>query len=127
MSAKQKLHTVRFEMVLTKEQNESWQALANSQRISKAELIRRAMADFSIVTVPQVNWKCYWLLLEISQKINQIAAVQNSAIANGSISPPVNPITFKELETAISQLRTYLTLGIDPSSDEVKNSDDWQD
>jgi hypothetical protein len=51
MTAKQKHHTVRFEMLLTKEQNEHWQALADSLNISKAELVRRKMVGCRIKTI----------------------------------------------------------------------------
>lgn len=111
MTAKQKHHTVRFEMLLTKEQNEYWQALADSLNISKAELVRRKMAGCRIKTIPQANWKCYWQLLKISDDINQIAKTQSVAIAQGLTPPQFDLIPFDELIAEISRLRLYLLLG----------------
>ena len=109
MPAKQKQHTVRFEMLLTPEQNEYWQALAESSGISKAELVRRSMAGCRIKSIPQVNWKCYWQLLKISEDISQIAAIQNAA-TSGLIPPPIDFIPFEELLREISTLRLCLVL-----------------
>jgi hypothetical protein len=117
MPAKQKQHTVRFEMLLTKEQNECWQALAESNGISKAELVRRSMAGCRIKSIPQVNWKCYWQLLKISLHISQIAAIQNTAITSGLIPPPIDHIPFKELATQISELRLSLILESNEATD----------
>ena len=127
MAAKQK-HTVRFEMLLTPEQNEHWQVLAESNGISKAELVRRRMAGCRIKSIPQINWKCYWQLLKISEDISQIAAIQNTAITSGLIPPPIDHIPFKELATQISELRLYLILESNEATDsELEESDDWQD
>lgn len=128
MASKQKQHTVRFEMLLTKEQNEHWQALAESNGISKAELVRRRMAGCRIKSIPQINWKCYWQLLKVSEDISQIAQTQNIAITTGLIPPPIDHIPFKELATQISKLRLFLLLESNETTDsELEQSDDWQD
>ena len=128
MSPKYKKHTVRFEMVLTKEQNDHWQALAKSCGISKAELIRRRMSGCRIKSIPEVNWKCYWQLSKISKVISQIASSQNTAIANGLIPSPVESIPFEDLLKEISSLRLCLVLeNNDEIDDELEQSNDWQD
>jgi hypothetical protein len=113
MPAKQKHHTVRFEMLLTPELAEHWEALAESNGISKAELVRRRMAGYRIKSIPQVNWKCYWQLLKISENIDQIAKAQNAATIKGVNPPPIDHIPFEELKTEISRLRLCLLLGSD--------------
>ena len=128
MSSKHKHYTVRFQILLTPQQNEHWQALADSSGISKAELVRRRMSGCRIKTIPQVNWKCYWQLLKISQDINQIAKVQTAAVTQGLTPPEIDHIPFDELKTEISRLRLQLLLGRSKeSNDEQENSDDWQD
>ncbi|MEO0843314.1 MAG: hypothetical protein AAF063_31075 [Cyanobacteria bacterium J06643_5] len=128
MSPKYKKHTVRFEMVLTKEQNDHWQALAKSCGISKAELIRRRMSGCRIKSIPEVNWKCYWQLSKISKDISQIGNTQNIAITNGLIPPPVESIPFENLLKEISRLRLCLVLeNNDEIDDELEISNDWQD
>ena len=128
MPAKQKQHTVRFEMLLTPEQSEHWQALAESGGISKAELVRRRMAGCRIKSIPQVNWKCYWQLLKISKDISQIASSQNAAIAQDLTLPPIDSTPFKELLREISILRLCLVSEREQSIDiELEESDDWQD
>jgi hypothetical protein len=127
MPAKQKHHKVRFEMLLTPEQNEHWQVLAESNGISKAELIRRKMSGCRIKTIPQVNWKCYWQLLKISEDISQIAKAQNLAITQG-FTQPIDRIPFDDLLKEISRLRLCLLLvSNEGTNDELNNSDDWQD
>ncbi|NJN13387.1 MAG: hypothetical protein HC815_37960 [Richelia sp. RM1_1_1] len=122
MPAKRKQHTVRFEMLLTPEQNEHWQALAESNGISKAELVRRSMAGCRIKSIPQVNWKCYWQLLKISEDIRQIAKAQSLT------PPPIDFTTFDDLLREISTLRLCLVLENEKSiEDELEESDDWQD
>ncbi|MFB2773185.1 hypothetical protein ACE1AT_28525 [Pelatocladus sp. BLCC-F211] len=128
MPAKLKQHTIRFEMLLTKEQNEHWQALAEKVGISKAELVRRSMAGCRIKTIPQANWQYYWQLLNIGTNIHQIAKAQNSAIANGLIPPPIDPIPFEELTKQINRLRLHLLLGTDEETNEkLSLGDDWED
>ncbi|BAZ69404.1 hypothetical protein NIES4106_41760 [Fischerella sp. NIES-4106] len=128
MPAKLKQHTIRFEMLLTNEQNEHWQALAEKVGISKAELVRRSMAGCRIKTIPQANWQCYWQLLNIGTNIHQIAKAQNSAIANGLIPPSIDPIPFEELSKQINRLRLHLLLGTDEeTNEELSLGDDWED
>jgi hypothetical protein len=127
MSPKHKKHTVRFEMVLTKEQNDHWQALAKSCGISKAELIRRRMSGCRIKSIPEVNWKCYWQLSKISKDISQIATSQNIAIRNGLIPSPVESIPFEDLLKEISSLRLCLVLENNDEIDhELEISNDWE-
>jgi hypothetical protein len=128
MPPKQKHHTVRFEMLLSPETSQRWQALADFAGISKAELIRRKMEGCRIKTIPQVNWKCYWQLLKISENIDQIAKAQNLAISQGLTPLQIDHIPFEELKTEISRLRLQLLLGSDEATKkELENSDDWQD
>jgi hypothetical protein len=127
MPPKQKHHTVRFEMLLTPEISQHWQALADFAGISKAELIRRRMEGCRIKTIPQVNWKCYWQLLKISENIDQIAKAQNLAISQGLNPPQIDHITFEELKAEISRLRLHLLLGHNKATnEELENSNDWQ-
>ncbi|RUT04051.1 hypothetical protein DSM106972_049650 [Dulcicalothrix desertica PCC 7102] len=111
MSAKPKQQTVRFEMLLTKEQNDSLVQQADSLGISKAELIRRRIAKSRIKSIPQVNWQCYWQLLKIAEDIKCIAQTQNNAMDNGSIPQAIDPIMIEELMIQISQIRLHLILG----------------
>ncbi|OKH16260.1 hypothetical protein NIES592_00935 [Fischerella major NIES-592] len=128
MPVKPKQHTIRFEILLTQEQNEHWQALAEKVGISKAELVRRSMAGCRIKTIPQANWQCYWQLLNIGTNIHQIAKAQNSAIANGLIPPPIDPIPFEKLTKQINRLRLHLLLGTDEETNEEQSlGDDWED
>ena len=128
MPSKQKHYTVRFQILVTPQQNEHWQALADSSGISKAELVRRRMSGCRIKTIPQVNWKCYWQLLKISEDINQIAKAQNAAVTQGLTPPKIDHIPFNELKTEISRLRLQLLLGRSKeSNDEQEDNDDWKD
>ncbi|RUT03809.1 hypothetical protein DSM106972_047230 [Dulcicalothrix desertica PCC 7102] len=126
MPVKPKQYIVRFEMLLTKEILEHWQALADKVGISKAELVRRSMAGCRIKTIPEANWQCCWELLKISTSISQIAQAQESAINQGLTPPPINPIPFQELATEISRLRAQLILGTDGANNEAENTDDWE-
>ena len=126
MPVKTKQYIVRFEMLLTKEVSEHWQALADKVGISKAELVRRSMAGCRIKTVPEVNWKCYWELSKISTSISQIAQAQESAINLRLTPPPIDPVPFEKLATEISRLRTQLILGTDGANNEAENTDDWE-
>ncbi len=128
MPSKQKHYTVRLQILLTPQQNDHWQVLADSSGISKAELVRRTMAGCRIKTIPQVNWKCYWQLLKISEDINQIAKAQNAAVTQGLTPPKIDHIPFNELKTEISRLRLQLLLGRSKeSNDEQEDNDDWKD
>ncbi|GJD19251.1 hypothetical protein RIVM261_042070 [Rivularia sp. IAM M-261] len=126
MPVKPKQYIVRFEMLLTKEISEHWQALADKVGISKAELIRRSIAGCRIKTIPEVNWKCYWELSKISTSISQIAQAQESAINQGLTPPPIDPVPFEKLATEISRLRAQLILGTDGANNEAGDTDDWE-
>lgn len=129
MATKSRQRTVRFEMLLTPEENQKWENLAQQAGISKAELVRNRMAGCRIRTVPEANWQCYWQLLKIGTNINQIAKAQNTALADGIIPPPIDPIPFERLLRQIDRLRLHLILGADdePSEDDLmEESDDWE-
>ena len=129
MATKSKQRIVRFEMLLTPEENQKWESLAQQAGISKAELVRSRMAGSRIRTVPEANWQSYWQLLKIGTNINQIAKAQNTALADGTIPPPIDPIPFEDLLRQIDRLRLHLILGTDnePSvNDLIEESDDWE-
>ncbi|BDA69971.1 hypothetical protein CAL7716_041370 [Calothrix sp. PCC 7716] len=140
MSAKPKQQTVRFEMLLTKEQNDSLVQQADSLGISKAELVRRRIAKSRVKSIPQVNWQCYWQLLKIAEDIKCIAQTQNSAMDNGLIPQAINPIMIEELIKQISQIRLHLILGAKSATEEYplqelgtnasnikqEENDDWE-
>lgn len=108
--------TVRFEMLLTPDESRSWEALAESAGVSKAELIRRSMAGCRIKTVPEANWQANWQLGKIGNNINQIAKVHNTAIADGLTPPNIDLTPFEELRRQIDRLRMHLILGMDDDS-----------
>lgn len=111
MSAKPKQQMVRFEILLTKEQNETLVQQADSLGISKAELVRRRIAKSRIKSIPQVNWQCYWQLLKIAEDISCIAQAQDNAMYSASIPQAIDPIMIEELMKQISQIRLHLILG----------------
>lgn len=124
--------TVRFEILLTIKESEAWEALAESAGVSKAELVRRRMAGCRIKTVPEANWQTYWQLGKIGNNINQIAKAQNTAIADGLIPPPLDPIPFEALQRQIDRLRLHLILGMDSDDSDsddnaIEDSDDWEE
>lgn len=127
--SKVRQRTVRFEILLTLEESEAWEALAESAGVSKAELVRRRMAGCRIKTVPEANWQTYWQLGKIGTNINQIAKAQNSALADGLIPPPLDPIPFEALQRQIDRLRLHLILGMDDEccGSDIEESDDWED
>jgi hypothetical protein len=126
MSAKPKQQTVRFEMLLTKEQNDSLVQQADSLGISKAELIRRRIAKSRVKNIPQVNWQCYWQLLKIAEEIKCIAQTKNNAMDNGSIQQAIDPIPLQELMKQISQIRLHLILGSNASNIQQEENNDWK-
>lgn len=129
MPAKLKRHTIRFEMLLTEEQNQAWEALAESAGISKAELVRRRMANCRIQSIPEANWQSYWQLGKIGNNINQIAKALNTAIADGTIPPPIDPIPFEQMLRQIDRLRLHLILGANEDPDYnglMEETDDWE-
>lgn len=127
MSAKPKQRMVRFEMLLTKEQNDSLVEIANSLGITKAEFVRRRIAKCRIKTIPQVNWQCYWQLLKIAEDINHIAQTQNNAICNGSTPSVINPIMIEELMKQISEIRLHLIVDAKALNKQSEDNDDWED
>lgn len=126
MPAKPKQKMVRFEMLLTKEQNNSLVQVADSLGISKAELVRRRIAQCRIKTIPQVNWQCYWQLLKIAEDINCIARTQNNAMGNGSTPSAINPIMIEELMKKISEIRLHLIVGAKSLNKQLEENDDWE-
>ncbi|GJD19873.1 hypothetical protein RIVM261_048290 [Rivularia sp. IAM M-261] len=126
MPAKPKQKMVRFEMLLTKEQNNSLVQVADSLGISKAELVRRRIAQCRIKTIPQVNWQCYWQLLKIAEDINYIAQTQNNAMGNSSAPPAINPIMIEELMKNISEIRLHLIVGAKALNKQLEENDDWE-
>ena len=129
MTTKSKQRTVRFEMLLTQQENQTWNNLAQQAGISKAELVRRRMGNCRIQTIPEANWQCYWQLLKIGTNINQIAKAQNTALADGMVLPPIDPIPFEQLLRQIDELRLHLILGAndDPDDDgSTEEADDWE-
>lgn len=128
MPTKLKRHTIRFEMLLTEEQNQHWEALSQRAGLSRAELVRRRMANCRIQTIPKANWQTYWQLGKIGNNINQIAKAQNTATSYGLTPPPIDPIPFEQLQKQIDKLRLHLLLGMDDEVDEVETqeADDWK-
>ena len=128
MSAKSKRHTIRFEMLLTPEQNEAWESLAERAGVSKAELVRRRMDGCHIRTIPAANWQTYWRLGEIGHNIDQIVEDQRTAIAHGLLLPLIDSIPFEQLQSQINELRLQLLLGMEnePDSD-LEEASDWED
>ena len=126
MPAKPKQKMVRFEMLLTKEQNNSLVQVADSLGISKAELVRRRIAQCRIKTIPQVNWQCYWQLLKIAEDINCIAQTQNNAMSNGSTQPAISSIMIEELMKNISEIRLHLIVDAKALNKQLEEDDDWE-
>jgi Bacterial mobilisation protein (MobC) len=124
-----KQRTIQFKIMLTAIEKEKWTTLAQSAGLDISELVRRRMAGCRIQTVPEANWQCYWQLLKIGTNINQIAKVQNTAVADGTIPPPIDPIPFDQLLRQINKLRLHLILGADnrPNDDSIiEETDDWE-
>ena len=124
-----KQRTIQFKIMLTPIEKEKWTTLARSAGLDISELVRRRMAGCRIQTVPEANWQCYWQLLKIGTNINQIAKVQNTAVADGTIPPPIDPIPFEQLLRQINKLRLHLILGANnnPNDDSIiEETDDWE-
>ncbi|MBD2184563.1 plasmid mobilization relaxosome protein MobC [Planktothrix sp. FACHB-1355] len=129
LNQKTKQRTIQFKLMLTSEEKEAWAAIASKAGLDISELVRRRMAGYRIRTVPEANWQCYWQLLKIGTNINQIAKAQNTALADGTIPPPIDRIPFEDLLRQIDRLRLHLILGADdePSEDDLmEESDDWE-
>jgi hypothetical protein len=116
-------------MLLTPDESKTWEALAESAGVSKAELIRRRMAGCRIKTVPEANWQAYWQLGKIGNNINQIAKAHNTAIADGLTPPNIDLTPFEELRRQIDRLRLHLILGADSDNSDitVESTDDRED
>ncbi|MCL1475953.1 MobC family plasmid mobilization relaxosome protein [Argonema antarcticum A004/B2] len=129
LNQKTKQRTIQFKLMLTSQEKEAWSAIASKAGLDISELVRRRMAGCRIRTVPEANWQCYWQLLKIGTNINQIAKAQNTALADGTIPPPIDSIPFERLLRQIDRLRLHLILGADnePSEDDlIEESDDWE-
>lgn len=61
----------RFEMLLTPVQNEEWKRSAQSQNLTKAELIRRTMESYLKGENSQKEWKIYQKLGALSKGLQQ--------------------------------------------------------
>lgn len=129
LNQKTKQRTIQFKLMLTPTEKQTWIALAESAGLDISELVRRRMALCRIQTIPEANWQCYWQLLKIGTNINQIAKAQNTALADGTIPPPIDPIPFEQLLRQINKLRLHLILGADNDPDEdgsLEEADDWE-
>jgi hypothetical protein len=49
----------RFEMLISPEQNKQWKAIAKSQNLTKAELIRRTMESYLQGENTEKEWQIY--------------------------------------------------------------------
>lgn len=129
MSRQSKQRIIQFKLMLTPSEKQKWTTLAQLSGLNISELIRRRMAGCRIQTIPRANWQFHWQLGKIGTNINQIAKAQNTAIAQGLIIPPIDPIPFEELQKQIDRLRLQLLLGTDDSKEDsnIEQEDDWQD
>ncbi len=98
--------TVRFEILLTPEQNQRWEVLAQQANISKAELVRQTMANCQVKSpIPQPNWEIYQKLGELTDELK--------VMAPGSYnSNQISSNTINKLIAHIEQLRWQI-LGIE--------------
>lgn len=129
MPTKSKQRIIQFKLMLTPSEKQKWTTLAQLSGLNISELIRRRMASCHIQTIPKVNWQFHWQLGKIGININQIAKAQNTAITQGLITPPIDPIPFEELQKQIDKLRLQLLFGTDDSKEDngIEEEDDWQD
>lgn len=61
----------RFEMLISPEQNKQWKAIAKSQNLTRAELIRRTMESYLQGENTEKEWQIYQKLGEISEDLQQ--------------------------------------------------------
>ena len=61
----------RFEMLISPQQNKQWKAIAKSQNLTKAELIRRTMESYLQGENTEKEWQIYQKLGEISEDLQQ--------------------------------------------------------
>ena len=129
MPTKSKQRIIQFKLMLTPSEKQKWTTLAQLSGLNISELVRRRMAGCRIQTIPKANWQFHWQLGKIGININQIAKAQNTAITQGLITPPIDPIPFEELQKQIDRLRLQLLFGTDDSKEDsnLEEADDWQD
>lgn len=128
MPVKSKQRIIQFKLMLTPSEKQKWTTLAQLSGLNISELVRRRMAGCRIQTIPTANWRFHWQLGKIGININQIAKAQNTAITQGLITPPIDPIPFEELQKQIDKLRLQLLFGTDDSKEDSSlEEDDWQD
>ena len=85
----------RFEMLISQEQSEKWSALAKSQNLTKAELVRRTMKSYLEGKTTQKDWEIYQKLGKFSEEL-----------AQKKVECVANPTeTINELIKSIEQLR----------------------
>jgi hypothetical protein len=118
MPSHSKQRIIQFKVMLTPSEREKWTTLAQLTGLNISELVRRRMAGCRIQTIPKANWQFHWQLGEISTNINQIVKAQKSAISQGLIMPPIDPIPFEQLQKQIDRLRLQLLLGTNNNSKE---------
>jgi hypothetical protein len=61
----------RFEMLISQEQSEEWSALAKSQNLTKAELVRRTMKSYLEGKTTQKDWEIYQKLGELIEELKE--------------------------------------------------------
>jgi hypothetical protein len=128
MPTQSKQRIIQFKLMLTPSEKQKWTTLAQLSGLNISELVRRRMAGYRIQTIPKANWQFHWQLGKIGININQIAKAQNTALAQGLITPPIDPIPFEELQKQIDRLRLQLLFGTDDSKEDSNlEEDDWQD
>ena len=129
MLTKSKQRIIQFKLMLTPSEKEKWTKLAQLSGLNISELVRRRMAGCRIQTIPRANWRFHWQLGKIGININQIAKAQNTALAQGLTTPPIDPIPFEQLQKQIDRLRLQLLFGTDDSKEDsnLEEADDWQD
>jgi hypothetical protein len=118
MPTQSKQRIIQFKLMLTPSEKQKWTALAQLTGLKISELVRRRMAGCRLQTIPKANWQFHWQLGKIGTNINQIAKAQNTAIAQGLITPPLDPIPFEQLQKQIDRLRLQLLLGKDDSKED---------
>jgi hypothetical protein len=129
MPAQSKQRIIQFKLMLTPSEKQKWTKLAQLTGLNISELVRRRMAGCRLQAIPKANWQFHWQLGKIGNNINQIAKAQNTAIAQGLITPPIDPIPFEELQKQIDKLRLQLLLGTDDNlteENEIEVENDWE-
>ena len=70
---RQRNRTEAYLLRLTPEEKENWTSIAQSARITVAELIRKRMARCRIKTIEPINFKAHLLSGEIAKSLSQIS------------------------------------------------------